>query len=217
MVVSGRWRLSRSEKENGMVAASRTLEISFSKPLLIQVHWGYNVSKKYTNEVIYHESDVCIIDVSTDKFPNARMKIQSEDWDYLKGLGIGRISAHTPSRSRSIYGQCGLYGKKVKVHRLLINDHETVDHIDGDGLNNLRSNLRGCSFRENNLNKPVQSRSFTGIRGVSWSTSRGQWVSKIYVNGKSKWLGRFDNIDIAIGARLQAEKQYFGEFAYGVN
>jgi len=54
----------------------------------------------------------------------------------------------------------------------------------------------------------------TGVKGVMRCENEGVWRAYIGVNGRSKSLGRFDNIEMAIEARREAEEKYFGEYAY---
>lgn len=63
------------------------------------------------------------------------------------------------------------------------------------------------------------------ITGVSFDRQRMQWVARLQLDGKNKYSKRFESKEDAIRARLQAEKEYFGEFApqrhlfeeYGIN
>lgn len=53
----------------------------------------------------------------------------------------------------------------------------------------------------------------SGFIGVSWDSSYNKWKSYIRVDGKKKNLGRFANKNDAVKVRLQAEAEYYGEFA----
>lgn len=79
----------------------------------------------------------------------------------------------------------------VRMHRVVIGAKkgEEVDHINGDGLDNRRENLRIVTKRENQQNQHVQSTSkYTGVCRVKGSTV---WQSYIKINGKQKHLGYF--------------------------
>lgn len=65
-------------------------------------------------------------------------------------------------------------------------------------------------IKKNAINKGRQSNNTSGHVGVSWDKSRNKWESHIKLNNNKKHLGRFDNIDDAIEARLKAELKYFG-------
>lgn len=66
-----------------------------------------------------------------------------------------------------------------------------VDHIDGNKLNNISTNLRVITKRENSIGryKTTSSR----YRGSSWSKYRKQWRASIYFKGKAIHLGFFDD------------------------
>src|SRR5262245_60614681 len=83
-------------------------------------------------------------------------------------------------------------GKRITLHmhRLLVDaaPDEKVDHIDGDGLNNSRSNLRRASHSENMRNSRRRKDNSTGFKGVS-PGRHGRFQAKIQVNRKTMWLG----------------------------
>ena len=80
--------------------------------------------------------------------------------------------------------------KSYRAHRLAIlyTDGyfplEQVDHIDGNGLNNKRINLREVSDGENKKNKPMYSNNTSGTVGVNWHKAAQKWQVSIRVNGK---------------------------------
>lgn len=108
-------------------------------------------------------------------------------------------------------------GKKVTVylHRhlcgLLPGDKRQVDHIDGDTMNNSRSNLRVCSKHENARNRKVNCTSTTGIKGVTPNGKRFQ--ARISLFGVRRHLGLFDTAEEAGAAYRAAAAKLHGEFA----
>lgn len=102
-------------------------------------------------------------------------------------------------------------GKSVRMHVYL--GFDNCDHIDRNELNNQRSNLRKCSQRENNFNKGLKNTNKSGIIGVSWCKERSMWMAALRVDDKYMLHKRFRNKEDAIRARLEAEAEYFGEFA----
>lgn len=89
-----------------------------------------------------------------------------------------------------------------------------VDHIDGNGLNNSRSNLRIATRAENNRNVRRNSLNKSGYKGVYWAKSSQKWHSVITVNGKKMSLGYFTDPEEAYRRYCDAAKHFFGEFAH---
>ncbi len=88
-----------------------------------------------------------------------------------------------------------------------------VDHINGDGLDNRRINLRVCTRSQNLANQGTQARNLSGCKGVSWDKRTGRWITFISVNSKNHNLGRFDDLQTARAAYQAAAVRHFGEFA----
>lgn len=105
--------------------------------------------------------------------------------------------------------------KQQYMHRLILNisDKATVtDHIDHNGLNNQRINLRACSQQQNMMNHKIQKHSSV-FKGVSKEKNTGRWRGYIKVSGKRLHLGYFSSEEEAAFVYDEAAKKYFGEFA----
>lgn len=87
---------------------------------------------------------------------------------------------------------------------------QLVDHINRNGLDNRRSNLRLCSFRQNMANRSFKP-GVSGYRGVY--RYRDRWSANISFNGRSKVIATFDNPTDAARAFDAAARQHYGEFA----
>lgn len=87
-----------------------------------------------------------------------------------------------------------------------------IDHKDGDGFNNRKSNLRICEQSNNTLNKSFVSNNTSGFIGVSYSKKRNVWCPEIRYNYKRWHLGHWKSKEYAVYARLVAEIHLFGEF-----
>lgn len=89
----------------------------------------------------------------------------------------------------------GRAGQATLIHRVIfglaVGDPRQVDHIDGDPLNNQRSNLRIVTPAQQMQNKKSYRGSTSAHRGVSWNTKLQKWVAQIQANGKNKHLGCF--------------------------
>jgi len=66
-----------------------------------------------------------------------------------------------------------------------------IDHIDGDGLNNQRSNLRFVTKRQNAQNLHIKKSSI--YPGVSYQKSRGKWKANILIEGSPVYLGSYES------------------------
>lgn len=80
-----------------------------------------------------------------------------------------------------------------------------IDHIDGNKSNNRLSNLREASRSQNNWNT-------IPVRGYSWDQESRKFKSKICVDRRCIFLGRFDSEDAARSAYHAAKERYHGEF-----
>ena len=103
----------------------------------------------------------------------------------------------------------------IRLHRILMNAPEGthVDHINGDGTDNRRCNLRVCTPKENHRNLKLAVTNKSGYKGVSYITKRQRYRAQISVNMKNKFLGYYSNPIDAARAYDEAARFYFGEFA----
>jgi hypothetical protein len=102
----------------------------------------------------------------------------------------------------------------IYMHRLITNCPEKleVDHINRDGLDNRKVNLRICTSAENRKNHKILSNNKSGYNGVS-KTPFNTWHTCISLNGKTIHLGTYKNVVDAALAYNVAANHYFGEFA----
>ena len=103
---------------------------------------------------------------------------------------------------------------KLMLHRAILDPGDSLhcDHIDGDGLNNRRSNLRVATRAQNNINRRIRSTNRSGIKGVSLDRRSGKWVAQIGLNGKNFRLGKFDTKEEAADAYAKASAEMHKEF-----
>jgi hypothetical protein len=105
--------------------------------------------------------------------------------------------------------------KNIKMHRVILGITDPsviVDHINRDGLDNRRVNLRICSRTQNQANRVV-SYGTSRYKGVAFDKKNENWESYIGYQGKKIHLGKFDNeIDAARRYNEEALK-LFGEFS----
>lgn len=88
-----------------------------------------------------------------------------------------------------------------------------VDHINMDKLDNRRENLRICTKSQNGMNRGLQTGCSSRFKGVCWHKNRHKWYSYICRDGKSLFLGSYDDeVSAAISYNNKAA-ELFGEFA----
>ncbi|KKK40147.1 hypothetical protein LCGC14_3165760, partial [marine sediment metagenome] len=87
-----------------------------------------------------------------------------------------------------------------------------TDHENHNGLDNRKTNLRQCTFRENQYNRLPTDNCRSQYRGVCWG--RIGWVARIKHNSRSIWLGSHTSEVGAAKAYNRKAQELFGEFAY---
>lgn len=151
----------------------------------------------------------------------ANGSISACDLDLLQQKGLAIVSVHGKKYVRARKLKNGIF-TSGHLHRQImervlnrrLEKTELVDHIDGNGMNNCRENLRVCSNAENLRNRTkAPSDNKSGAMGVVFCKQTGKWAAEIRLNGKKIWLGRHANKEDAIIARRKAEKEYWGDFA----
>jgi len=127
-------------------------------------------------------------------------------------IKIGAITATTLNSKG--YTRIQIDGKGYEAQRLAVLymtgsfPNEQVDHINHIRSDNAWSNLRVVTPRENQQNKSMHKNNTSGRIGVSFDKTNNKWMSSIMIAGKSKTLGRFEDKDDAIKARVEAEIYY---------
>lgn len=122
-------------------------------------------------------------------------RLNQYKWYAVKGKGLWYASRHTSAKIDKAR-------KVVWMHREVNNTPKEMetDHIDGNGLNNQRKNLRACVHAQNGMNKGKNRSNTSGFKGVTQS-SINRWKSQITVDNKNLYLGSFNS-------KLKAYKAY---------
>lgn len=145
--------------------------------------------------------------------------VDDADFDWLSQwkwhtVGGGKHK-HYASRTIYVNGGKGKRDKCVSMHRLIFDfpARLEVDHINGNGLDNQRINLRICTKEENRCNRQMQRKNLGKYKGVTWDKTHNKWRAMIRFNTKLIHLGRFDNEKLAANTYNAAAVKYHGRFA----
>jgi hypothetical protein len=144
--------------------------------------------------------------------------VDAADYDFLMQW---RWQARRFKKGGGLYAVRTYHGAQDKcfmlfMHRVILNPASGVeiDHIDGNGLNNTRSNLRTATHQQNMYNIGPRSDNASGFKGVSLNKKTQTWQARITVNGKQAHLGCFPSPEDAARAYDKAARVHHGEFAW---
>jgi hypothetical protein len=100
----------------------------------------------------------------------------------------------------------------ILMHRHILKpeSNQCIDHIDGNGLNNSRSNIRIATHKQNSQNVRKYKPKTSSYKGVSFHTCRGKWRAVIKENGKSRHIGYYATEEAAAIAYDDAARRQFG-------
>ena len=109
------------------------------------------------------------------------------------------------------YLDTSILGSRYYLHRLAWLyvygvEAKCIDHIDGNRSNNSIANLRSIDKKVNHRNMKKPKSNASGCLGVYMHSKNKRWIANICLNGKTKYLGSFDDFDLAVEARKKAEK-----------
>lgn len=139
--------------------------------------------------------------------------VDDEDYDR-----VSQYKWHSNPHGRTTYAQrtdrSGDQRTTELLHRFILRTsaEDLVDHIDGDGLNNTRSNLRLATHSQNMKNRRKHRNNKSGYTGVHWNKTNQRWRARIKAEGKSIHLGYFVDAEEAAQARDRAAAELHGDF-----
>lgn len=169
---------------------------------------GTPQGKRKKNEIIIKE-DYAIIKIKNNLLGELDCLVDIEDVEKVKDyFWNARYDKRHPSCT--VYVESHFLKKRIHLHRLVLNymGQCVIDHINGNGLDNRKTNLRIVTQSINCLNKNHKE-----DVGVHYDKKNDLWVAKICINNKTKYLGRYRTKKEAIKRRNIANEYIkIGEF-----
>ena len=139
-------------------------------------------------------------------------------WKVMPGCRSDIVGKKAGSKNESGYERIKVLGKLRMTHRLVFLMHHgytpfEIDHIDGNRLNNRIENLREVTKFQNCWNRGTPKSNTSGIKGVCWHKKAKAWYVQLQVKKKMKYLGIYDDIELAELVVQEARSLYHGEYA----
>lgn len=133
--------------------------------------------------------------------------VDSEDYDWL--------SQYRWQKHGLFYAVGYVDGKSVLMHRFIMGAKkgQQVDHINGDKLDNRRSNLRFCTDSQNHANTGLRKDNTSGFKGVVRVKKNGKYVAQIQYDKRMINLGYYETAEEAAKVYDKKAVEFFGDFA----
>jgi hypothetical protein len=131
---------------------------------------------------------------------------------------VDRFNWHAHVKTHTVYAEMKerRKGKRkaIGLHTVIMGGEKSiaVDHIDGCGLNNRRSNLRFATKAENAQNSRLYKTNTSGYKGVIWCKDKAKWRAQIMFNQKNYFLGHFLDPKEAHKKYIEASNKLHGAF-----
>lgn len=144
-------------------------------------------------EILLTQGKVAIVDDEDFDLVN------KYNWHYHAGYAASRPHRHK---------------KNIYMHRLILgltsSNKLDADHINHNGLDNRRYNLRLCTRSQNMMNSLKDHTS--KYKGICWREPKKKWTAQIKFNGKQYYLGLYDIAEDAALAYDRKATELFGEY-----
>jgi len=157
--------------------------------------------------------------IESKKHGTQTVLIDEEDWDKVnqhKWYIWGRASRTSFYAITTIPHPGGSKrGKNLPIHRLITNPPTDmmIDHINGNGLDNRKENLRICTNAQNLCNQGLNNKNTSGYKGVSWFKITKKWRAQISFNNKPVHIGYYKDVEEAARAYDKKALELHGKFA----
>lgn len=138
--------------------------------------------------------------------------VDDEDFEYLS-----RFKWHLLTDPNTCYAKTTAFRGTSSglMHRIILDapDGMQVDHIDHNGLNNVRANLRLCTCAQNHANQQKRPGLLSQFKGVTFNKTANRWMARCKTNRRYTSLGYYDSEEDAARAYNDFAREHFGEFA----
>jgi len=150
-----------------------------------------------------------------------------ELFDYQDGQLIWKINRGRLAKAGQVAGffneklgyiRVGTGGKNHLLHRLIFMYHhgylpEFIDHINGNKVDNRIENLRPATKEQNCQNRIAHKNNTSGEKNVSWHIGKQKWGVSLHINGKKRYFGDYDDLELAALVAAEARDKFYGQFA----
>lgn len=159
------------------------------------------LSQEYLRELLHYEPETGLF---TWLIPTSNCR------------NVGDIAGHV-DETKGGYVIISLFGQHYYGHVLawfyMYGEWKRIDHKNTLNSDNTLNNLRPATTQQNNWNQSIRIDNMLGVKGVTRSGNK--FVARIFVDGRSIYLGTFKTLGEATNARQDAAKKHFGEFYNG--
>jgi len=167
------------------------------------------ITRNSPNEIITHSGYAEVVLLDKDHEESGRVLVSLTN--------VEKIESHKWRLHISGYACTNIGTKVVLMHRLILDapTEMLVDHRNHNSLDNRDDNLRLCTSSQNQMNKCLATTNTSGKTGVSYNQRTKKWTAQLRKDKKSVFSGYYETKSDAIDARVNAEKEHYGEFMYG--
>lgn len=170
------------------------------------------MNQNSTTPSVNEESTTIQIPISRGLFAT----IDREDYERVTNGGKWKWTALPTKWTAYVRRNVTRDGRQhsLYLHRFIMGDREgfEIDHIDGNGLNCSKSNMRYATKAQNAQNQKLKKSNSSGIKGVTFNKIQMKWQAYITIDRRMIHLGFHFTKEAAAAAREAAAKIAHGNF-----
>lgn len=170
------------------------------------------MANRKKNSVIYPGDGTALIELTR----GFHAIVDEADVVFLTSVACWRVKPKNHTRYAIARARnTGKNNSTLYMHRVILNigSEFNVDHINGNGLDNRRANLRQCTPIENSWNSRTPANNTSGVKGVYFNKLNGKYRARLKLKNKNISVGNFITIEEAAEALAAARIKHHGEFA----